>query len=111
MTYDIAQQTGSNVTYGVLIQQVTSGGPAANAGLKGGTTQVTIDGNLITVGGDIIVGINGNRIRNQDDLSTYLEEYTVAGQTVSITVMRNNQSMNISVQLGARPAPTSKSAS
>ena len=107
MSYDIANQMGVSVTYGVLIQQVTSGGPAANAGLKAGTTQATIDGNTITTGGDIIIAINGARIRNGDDLSTYMEEYTLPGQTVSLTIVRNNQNMNISIVLGTRPAPTS----
>jgi S1-C subfamily serine protease len=106
MTYDIAKQMGVTVTYGVLIQQVTSGGPAANAGLKAGTTPATIDGNTITVGGDIIIAINGARVRNGDDLSSYLEEYTLPGQTISLTIVRNNQTMNISVVLGARPAPS-----
>ncbi len=107
MTYDIANQMGVKVTYGVLIQQVTSGGPAANAHLQAGTTQANIDGNTITIGGDIIIAINGSRVRNGDDLSTYLEEYTLPEQTVSLTIVRNNQTMNISVVLGARPAPTS----
>ncbi|MGD0645095.1 MAG: trypsin-like peptidase domain-containing protein [Candidatus Bathyarchaeia archaeon] len=107
MTYDIATQTGVNVTYGVLIQQVTSGGPADKAGLKAGTTLTTIDGNPITTGGDIIIALNGNRIRNSDDLSTYLEENTLPGQTVNLTILRNNQTTNISVELGTRPAPTS----
>jgi S1-C subfamily serine protease len=97
---------GVSVTYGVLIQQVTSGGPAANAGLKAGTTPATIDGNTITIGGDIIIAINGSRVRNGDDLSTYLEEYTLPGQTISLTIVRNNQTMNVSVVLGARPAPS-----
>ena len=107
MTYDIAQQMGVSVTYGVLVQDVTSGSPAANAGLKAGTTQATIDGNNLYIGGDIIIAINGSRIRNGDDLSTYLEEYTQPGQTISLTIVRNNQDMNISLVLGARPAPTS----
>jgi S1-C subfamily serine protease len=111
MTYDIAQQMGVNVTYGVLLEQVTSGGPAASAGLKVGTTQATVDGNQITLGGDIIIGINGVRVRNGDDLSTYLEEYALPGQTVSLTIVRNNQTMNISVVLGTRPSPTSGTAS
>ncbi len=111
MTYDIAQQMGVSVTYGVLVQEVTSGGPAANAGLKAGTTQATIDGNNLYIGGDIIIATNGSRIRNSDDLSTYLEEYTLPGQTISLTIIRNNQSMNISLVLGARPAPTSSGTS
>jgi len=106
MTYDIATAMKTNVTYGVLIQSVVSGGPAAQAGLKAGTTQATVDGSTVTLGGDIMTAINGNRVRNSDDLSSYLEEYTSPGQTVSITIIRNNQSMNISVVLGTRPAPT-----
>jgi len=104
MSYDIASKMGVSVTYGVLIQQVTSGGPAANAGLKAGTKQATIDGNTITIGGDIIIAINGTRIRNGDDLSTYLEEYTLPGQTISLTIVRT-KTINISVVLGTRPAP------
>lgn len=44
MTYDIAKKMDVNVTYGWLIAQVTSGGPADDAGLQGGTRQVTIAG-------------------------------------------------------------------
>ncbi|MGA2387266.1 MAG: trypsin-like peptidase domain-containing protein [Candidatus Bathyarchaeia archaeon] len=107
MTYDIATAMKTSVTYGVLIQSVISGGPADKAGLKAGTTQATIDGNNLYLGGDIIVSINGNRIRNTDDLSTYLEENTTPGQTITVTVIRDNQSVNLSVVLGTRPAPSS----
>jgi S1-C subfamily serine protease len=111
MTYDIATQMKTSVTYGVLIQQVTSGGPADKAGVKVGTTQAVVDGNTVTLGGDIIVGINGNRIRNSDDLSTYLEEFTQPNQTINLAVIRNSQSITISVVLGTRPPPTTGTAS
>ena len=107
MTYDIATAMKTSVTYGVLLQSVVSGGPADKAGLKAGTTQATIDSMNLYLGGDIIVSINGNRIRNTDDLSTYLEENTTPGQTINVTVMRNNQSVNLSVVLGTRPSPSS----
>ena len=61
MTYEIAQAMGANVTYGWLITQVVSGGPAANAGLRGGTKNVLIAGKYVTIGGDIIIAINGQR--------------------------------------------------
>ncbi len=76
MTYEIAKVMGVNVTYGWLITQVTGGGPAANAGLKGGTRQVLIAGKYVIVGGDIIIAINGVKTTNMDALSTYLEENT-----------------------------------
>jgi S1-C subfamily serine protease len=65
MTYDIAQAMGTNVTYGWLVATVTS-----SNGLHGGTKQVTVDNSIVTIGGDIIVQIDGKRIVNLDDLST-----------------------------------------
>jgi len=103
MTYEIARAIDTNITYGVLITQVVSGGPALAAGLRGGTQQVQILGNWVTIGGDIIMAINGTRITNMDDLSTYLEEYTLPGQTINVTITRNNQTMTVAVELGTRP--------
>ncbi|MEM3553725.1 MAG: trypsin-like peptidase domain-containing protein, partial [Candidatus Bathyarchaeia archaeon] len=90
MTYEIARAMGVNITYGWLITQVVSGGPAANAGLRGGTKRVLIAGQYITIGGDIIIAINGTKIIGIDTLSTYLEENTLPGQTVNVTIMREN---------------------
>ena len=106
MSYDIAKQMGTSVNYGVLIQSVVSNGPAANAGIKAGTTQTYVDGSQVTLGGDILTAINGKRIRDSDDLSSYLQENTLPGQVVSLTVIRNNQSTTLSVTLGSRPAPS-----
>jgi S1-C subfamily serine protease len=106
MTFGIAQAMSTNVTYGWLIAQVTSAGPADKAGLRGGTSQAEVDGNLVTIGGDIIIAINGTRIRNMDDLSTYLEECTSAGQAISVVLVRNSEILTLPVNLGARPLPT-----
>ena len=103
MTYEIAQVMGVNVTYGWLITQVVSGGPADNAGLRGGTKRVLIAGEYVTVGGDIIIAINGTRITGLDALSAYLEENTAPGQTISLTIIRDNQELTIPLTLGARP--------
>jgi len=103
MTFGIAQAMNVNVTYGWLITQVTSGGAADKAGLRGGTTQALVEGTSVTIGGDIIIAINGTRITNMDDLSTYLEEYTQPGQTINVTAVRDNQTMTIAVTLGTRP--------
>jgi len=106
MTYEIATVMNVNVTYGWLIVQVTSGGPADEANLRSGTQQALIAGEYVIIGGDIIIAINETRITNMDDLSTYLEEYTSPNQTVNVTIVRNNQTMTVAVKLGTRPLPT-----
>jgi len=106
MTFEIAQAMSTNVTYGWLITQVTSGGPADKAGLRGGTTQKQIIGQIVTVGGDFVVAIDGTRITSIDDLSTYLEEYTSPSQTINATIVRNNETLTLPLTLEARPALT-----
>ncbi|MEM1586386.1 MAG: trypsin-like peptidase domain-containing protein [Candidatus Bathyarchaeia archaeon] len=103
MTYEIARAMGVNVTYGWLITQVIKGGPADKAGLRGGTRTVDVAGELIVIGGDIIIAVNGVRITGIDDLSSYLEEYTVPEQTVKVTIVRDNRILILDVNLGARP--------
>jgi S1-C subfamily serine protease len=101
MTYEIARAMNTNVTYGWLIASAPT-----QTGLHGGTSQVAILGDLVTIGGDIIIAINETRITNSDDLSTYLEEYTLPGQTINVTAVRDNQTITIAVTLGTRPLPS-----
>jgi len=103
MTYEIAEAMNTNITYCLLITQVASGGPTDNAGLQGGTRQVLVAGEWVTIGGDIMIAINETRITNMDDLSTYLEEYTLPRQTINVTIVRNNQTITYAVELGTRP--------
>jgi len=106
MTYEIANKMNLNITYGVVITQIASGGPAEEAGLKAGTQQVLIGRSIVTIGGDVIIAINGMRIVNGDDLSTYLEENTLPNQTINMTIVRNSAAMNVPVVLGTRPPPS-----
>jgi S1-C subfamily serine protease len=89
MSYDLAQQTGASVTYGWRIATVTAGGPS--------------DGKLNV--DDIIIAMNGTTIRNNDDLASYLEEKTMPGQRIVLTVVRGSSTVDVSVTLGRRPAP------
>ncbi len=106
MNYEIAQAMEVDVTYGWLIAQVTSGGPSAIAGLQGGTERTVIADEQVILGGDIIIAINETRIRGIDDMSAYLEEYTLPEQTVNLTVVRDNEIISVPLELGSRPATT-----
>jgi S1-C subfamily serine protease len=103
MTYQLAQLQGTNVTYGVLIENVTAGGPAAKAGLRAGSHSTTVQGSQYAIGGDIIIALNGTKILNSDGLSSYLQEYTVPGQTVIIQIIRGGHQMSVNLVLGTRP--------
>ena len=89
MDFNTAQDIGASVTYGWRIATVTAGGPS--------------DG-ILNVG-DIIIALNGTQIRNNDDLASYLEEKTLPGQSLVLTVVRGNSTVDVTVILGIRPAP------
>jgi 2-alkenal reductase len=96
---------------GAYVMDVVSGGPAANAGLQGGSQDTTIalgagQSGVVYLqsGGDLITAVDGHPITKMDDLLIYLEENTSPGQTAKFTVLRNGgQQATISVTLGARP--------
>ncbi len=106
MTYELSKAVGANVTYGVLIEKIVKGGPAAESGLKSGTQSVDINGQIYTIGGDVIISINGTRTTNTDSFSTYLERNTLPGQTIQVGIIRSGTYTVILVVLGARPPPT-----
>jgi S1-C subfamily serine protease len=95
MNYQIAQAMGASVTYGYLVESVS-----AQNGLHGGSSQKTILGSSVIIGGDIITGINNQRITNADDLLSYLEQHTLPGQTINFTVIRSDQQQTVSVTIG-----------
>jgi S1-C subfamily serine protease len=103
MNYQLAQVTGANVTYGVLVEQVTPGGPADKAGLRAGQQVVTIGQEQYTIGGDIIVSLNGTRIVNSDAFSSYLEDRTLPGESVHVGIVRSGNYMILIVVIGTQP--------
>jgi len=96
---DLAQQMGLPVNYGVLIQQVFPGGAAARAGLRGGN-QAAIYGNLqIYLGGDLIVGLDGQQITSTQDIADFMNQHQV-GDTVIVTYYRGGHKMTAKLILG-----------
>jgi 2-alkenal reductase len=89
---------------GILIAEVVDDGPAAEAGLRGSSTETTINGLPARIGGDVVVGINGQPVQVFDDLLSYIVRETKVGQTVTLEIMRGGERQEVQVTLAARPA-------
>jgi S1-C subfamily serine protease len=85
-----------------MIMEVVSGGPAEAAGLQTGERNVTIDGAELTVGGDVIVAINSQRIRGISDVLLYLARDAEVGETVDLTIIRDGETMQVPLTLQSR---------
>ena len=92
-------------TKGTLVVQITEGGPAEAAGLQGGDEIVTIAGIPVDIGGDIIIGINGRSMHTFYDLRFYVSRTNVPGDIITLTVIRDGETMDIDLTLGVRPSP------
>jgi S1-C subfamily serine protease len=101
----IADEIGLENPQGVLVVDVTVGGPADLAGLRGSDHEETIDGQTIPLGGDVIIEVDGRPVRSITDLSVYMERNTNPGDTVDLVIIRNGQEMSLTVTLGERPLP------
>ena len=99
---------------GAYVVDVASGGPAAKAGMRGGSQDTSLalgqdqTGTVyLQSGGDLITAVDNHPITNMDDLLIYLEENTSPGQTVQFSVLRSGgQQGTLPVTLGVRPEQT-----
>jgi putative serine protease PepD len=106
---DIAAQLGLPRTGGVLIFDVVPGGPADQAGLRGGHTRAILREyrpkltlKPIILGGDVIVAVDGTPTPTSDDFKNAVREKE-PGQKVTVTILRNNQERKVEVTLGEDP--------
>jgi serine protease Do len=93
---------------GALVIEVVTDSPAESAGLRGGDREVTLEDGQAQVGGDVIVAVDGQPIKEFDDLIAYLARSTEVGQTINLTVLRDGQEEQVALTLGARPTSNSQ---
>jgi S1-C subfamily serine protease len=95
------------VKSGALIEKVEAGSPAAKAGIRAGNIEAKIGGNEVSVGGDIIVGMDGKKVTSSESLASYVGAKK-PGDTITLELWRESGSggytkKNITVTLGQRP--------
>ncbi len=95
------------VKSGALIEKVEAGSPAAKAGIRAGNIEAKVGGNEISVGGDIIVGVDGKKVTSDESLASYIGTKK-PGDTVTLELLRESGSggytkKNVTVALGQRP--------
>ncbi|HWP32517.1 MAG TPA: PDZ domain-containing protein, partial [Solirubrobacterales bacterium] len=105
ITPELARAVNLPVDKGVLLAEVVKGGPADEAGLRGGSTEATIEGARFKLGGDIITEIDGEPIASMEDLIDIVDA-AKPGDEMELTILRRGETKTITVTLGNRPAST-----
>lgn len=87
---------------GILIAGVLPGSPAHKAGLRGGNRRVRVGNFVITVGGDLIIAVDGKRVAKMEDLREAMEEKGI-GKTLTLTIIREGRIIETTVRLEEEP--------
>ena len=102
MSRAIADYARLDISYGILVSEVSSGGNAQKAGIKGGTQAVRYgnsrNARTFYIGGDIIVGIDGVQVSTYSDYYSMLENKR-PGDTVTVTIRRNKKNYDCKLVL------------
>lgn len=100
LDYRIARYAGLDISQGMLVSEVSSGGNAEKAGLKGGTEAAYYGNrkNIIYLGGDVITQIDNIKITSLADYYSALEAKR-PGDVVKVVVRRNRKDLVLDVKL------------
>jgi len=88
---------------GALVIDVTTGSPAEKAELSGSSTEEIVDGVEVLVGGDVIIAADNIPVKDFEDLVAFLARHTIVGQTITLTVIRDGEEIDLDLTLAARP--------
>src|SRR4029077_15268542 len=103
ITPDLARALKLPEEEGVLVNEVVKGGPADQAGIKGGDTSATIEGASFRLGGDVITEVDGKKVAGMEEVINAVNAAS-PGDKMELTVDRDGKNKTITVTLGVRPA-------
>jgi 2-alkenal reductase len=87
---------------GAYIATIVEDSPAARAGLRGASGEQSVLGQSVPVGGDVVVEVDGQPIRDFTDLLTYVA-FKQPGDTITLTILRDGNRQQVALELAARP--------
>lgn len=105
---DLVSYARLPVDQGILVSQVSAGGKAQEAGLRGGSRSqgVRYGSTIIYLGGDIITEVDGTPIATIANLYESLED-NKPGERVTVEYIRDGRTFTTEVELIVRPEQVS----
>lgn len=102
----LAEKLGLKAERGAIVAEVVEGGPAEEAGIRGGEEEITFQGGRFSSGGDVIVAVDGEEVNRSEDLGRIIAGMR-PGDTVELEIIRDGESITVEVQLKERPTALS----
>lgn len=99
----LAEELNLPVETGLLLVQLRKGSPLDQAGVVGAQREAIIGNQIVYVGGDILLSVDDTAIPSVEMLETFLEDNYQVGQSVTLVILRDNQQLNVTVELAEEP--------
>ena len=100
---DMANVLGLKDAVGFLIITVVEDSPASDAGLIGSDKTIKVEGREYSIGGDVIVSVDGIDVRKIDDILIHLQRVKIIGDEMVLEVLRDGRTTNVTIVLQERP--------
>ena len=103
LTPEIVDALNLDADDGALVQSVVPDSPADEAGIEAGDAELTVDGQPLRAGGDLIVEADGETVASMTDVIAAVDSKQ-PGDEIELTLLRGDDERTVSVELGERPA-------
>ncbi|MFQ5440912.1 MAG: S1C family serine protease [Nitrosopumilaceae archaeon] len=100
---DLANVLGLKDAVGFLVITVMPDSPASKAGILGSENIEEVDGIQYTIGGDIILSVDGVEVRKISDILIHLQRGKSVGDEMVLEILRDGRTTNFTIILGERP--------
>ena len=100
---DLADLLNLSDAKGFLVVSVVDGSPAEKSGIHGSVQTREVNGVTYSVGGDIIIGVDGMEVRKIDDILIHLQRQKSVGDEIELEVLRDGRSTTFVLVLEQRP--------
>ncbi|MDX6583470.1 MAG: hypothetical protein QOI10_2654 [Solirubrobacterales bacterium] len=103
LTPEIADVLNLDANSGALVQSVVAGSPADNAGVTAGNATVSVNGQRIRAGGDVITAVDGNPVSGMEDVIAAVDSKK-PGDSMQLTLLKGGDTRTVTLELTERPA-------
>jgi S1-C subfamily serine protease len=100
---EMANVMGLESTLGFLIITVIEDSPASDAGLIGSNKMIEVEGREYSIGGDVIMSVDGIDVRKIDDILIHLQRGKAVGDEMILEILRDGRTTNVTILLQERP--------
>lgn len=74
------------------------------AGLRGSDQSATVNGESVRVGGDVIIAIDKQPVRDFEDVAAFLAREGEVGKVVTLEILRDGKEQSLQLTLEKRPS-------